>query len=63
MLKMEAESENNLRVKAEKVCLQYRSMSRSYWERWQWELQERRELIASQQNECLYHLRLEVYLM
>ena len=23
-------------------------MSRSYWERWQWELQERRDLIATQ---------------
>lgn len=35
--------EQELRKQSETKVLHYRSMARSYWERWQWELRQRRE--------------------
>jgi hypothetical protein len=42
-LKREVENERKVKEKAEHLCLKYRCMSRTYWERWRWELQQRRE--------------------
>lgn len=44
-LKKEREESNK---KLRQVCL-YKNMARSYWERWQWELQKRRETLREQQ--------------
>lgn len=41
------EQEKLMRLRAEKKVMIYRNMSRSYWERWNWELQKRKEAIAS----------------
>ena len=32
----------------------YKNMSRSYWERWRWELQKRKELLGLGHSECLH---------
>ena len=45
-LKREIESERKEREKAESLCTKYRCMSRTYWERWRWELQQRREAMV-----------------
>lgn len=38
-------SEIELRVKAERSAITYRQISRTYWERWRWELHKRREAL------------------
>ena len=45
-LQSEVEKERLQRVDAEKKVVLYRNMSRSYWERWNWELQKRKESLA-----------------
>ena len=42
-LQSKIESEQLLRAEATKKVALYRNMSRSYWERWRWELQKRKE--------------------
>lgn len=44
-LKGEIQHEQHLKDDMEKRVSLYRNMSRSYWERWQWELQQRRQCI------------------
>ena len=44
-LKAELETKRKLKDSAKQNCLKYSGMSRTYWERWQWELQERRQLM------------------
>ena len=44
-LKAELETERKLKDSAKQNCLKYSGMSRTYCERWQWELQERRQLM------------------
>lgn len=44
-LKKEVASEMDLRKQAEKSVSTYKSISRTYWERWRWELHKRREAI------------------
>lgn len=44
-LKKEVVAEMNLRKQAEKSVTTYKSISRTYWERWRWELHKRREVI------------------
>ena len=43
VLEAQLEHERALRSDASKKVTLYRNMSRSYWERWQWELQRRKE--------------------
>ena len=38
--------EQSLREQAEQKVVHYKSMSRCYWERWNWELQKRKEAAA-----------------
>ena len=45
-LQLEVEKERIKRADAEKKVVLYRNMSRSYWERWNWELQKRKESLA-----------------
>ena len=45
-LKQEIESERKEKEKAESLCTKYRCMSRTYWERWRWELHQRREAMV-----------------
>ena len=42
-LKKEVSIEVKLRKQAERSVLTYRQISRTYWERWRWELHKRRE--------------------
>ncbi len=44
-LKREVASEMDLRKQAEKSATTYKGISRTYWERWRWELRKRRETI------------------
>ena len=44
-LKKEVALEKNLRKQVETSLSTYRSISRTYWERWRWELHKRREAI------------------
>ena len=47
-VKREIESKRKEREKAESLCTKYRCMSRTYWERWCWELQQRREAMIGE---------------
>ena len=42
--------ERELRTKAQVEVWKYKRMSRSFWERWQWELQQRKEYLQAQKN-------------
>ena len=45
---MELQAQKEIREKTERMCVKYRSMSRTYWERWRWELQQRREAMINE---------------
>lgn len=47
-LKAEVDIQKNLKESAVRSHIKYVGMSRTYWERWRWELQERRQLLISQ---------------
>lgn len=42
--------EKTLRAESEKKVTLYKNMSRSYWERWRWELQQRKECIMRERS-------------
>lgn len=44
----EVETERVQREAAERKCIKYVNMSRTYWERWRWELGKRRELMVNE---------------
>ena len=44
-LKAEVESERHLCEESEKKVIHYKMMAHSYWERWMWELHQRKELM------------------
>ena len=44
-LKKEVQREQHLRKESEKNVIHYRMMARSYWERWHWELLQRKEAL------------------
>ena len=46
VLEAQLQHERALRSDADKKVTLYRNMSRLYWERWQWELQRRKEFMA-----------------
>lgn len=46
VLEAQLQHERALRSDSDKKVIFYRNMSRSYWERWQWELQRRKEILA-----------------
>ena len=41
----EVESEQHRREESEKKVIHYKMMARSYWERWRWELHQRKEVM------------------
>ncbi len=45
-LAADLELERKARIQAEQKVTLYKNMSRSYWERWNWELQKRKEEVA-----------------
>ena len=45
-LEAQLQHERALRSDSDKKVTLYRNMSRSYWERWQWELQRRKDILA-----------------
>ena len=45
-LRNDIELERSLRGKSDQKAILYKRMSRSYWERWNWELQKRKEAMA-----------------
>lgn len=47
-LKAELETEKKMKESVRKNCVKYSGMSRTYWERWQWELQGRRQLMINE---------------
>ena len=49
-LKSEADRKQRLLEDSEKKIVHYRIMARSYWERWDRELQERKEAIRKSKN-------------
>ena len=49
--------ESKLRTEAEKKLTLYKNMTRSYWERWRWELQQRKELMSLEKGSCHEVLR------
>ena len=51
-LQREVNAEHQLRKHAEQATLSYKSMSRTYWERWRWELHKRREAMANELQAC-----------
>lgn len=52
-LTAEVQFETKLRVDAERKVVLYKNMSRSYWERWRWELQQRKDLMLQERG--AYH--------
>ena len=46
MLKKELDEEKQLDQESDQCVAHYRRMARSYWERWHWELNQRKETIA-----------------
>ena len=50
VLEAQLQHERALRSDADKKVTLYRNMSRSYWERWQWELQQRKEVMARERT-------------
>lgn len=46
VLEAQLKHERTLKDEATKKVTLYKNMSRSYWERWQWELQDRKECMA-----------------
>ena len=65
-LEKEVCKEHELRTESEKQIIHYRRMARSYWERWQWELKQRKEAMLRERatstrcgnpaNVCVPHL-------
>lgn len=53
ILTAEVQLEAKLRVDAERKVVLYKNMSRSYWERWHWELQQRKDLMLQERG--TYH--------
>ena len=52
-LKVNVESKDKLlKISLNRMQL-YKNMSRSYWERWRWELQKRKELLGHDRSKCL----------
>ena len=47
--------ERQLSAKAQKEVIKYKRMSRAFWERWHWELQQRKESMIRERN--LLHAR------
>ena len=47
-LESKVDAEHQLRKRAEQATHSYKSMSRTYWERWRWELHKRREAMANE---------------
>lgn len=45
-LKAQLQLERQMKVETDKKVTLYKNMSRSYWERWQWELQQRKECLV-----------------
>ena len=43
LLEAQVQLESTLRSEAEKKLVLYKNMCRSYWERWHWELQQRKD--------------------
>ena len=52
-LKVDIESKDKLMKKSLNRMQLYKNMSRSYWERWRWELQKRKELLGHDCTRCL----------
>ena len=47
-LKKHLEIETSLRKQAESLLCKYKNISRTYWERWQWELHKRKEALSEE---------------
>ena len=48
LLKKHLEIETSLRKQAESSLCKYKNISRTYWERWRWELHKRKEALAEE---------------
>lgn len=55
VLAAEVQLETKLRVEAEKKVVLYKNISRSYWERWHWELQQRKDLMLQERGKLCGH--------
>lgn len=53
-LQSDIEIKDKLLEKSLNKMQMYKNMSRSYWERWRWELQKRKELLGIEHSECLH---------
>ena len=56
-LQKNVEDEHKLREESEKRVKLYRRMARSFWERWQWELRQRKEAMVREKSAFLSSLR------
>ena len=50
LLEAHLDLERTLRSEAEKKVALYKNMSRSYWERWRWELEQRKECMVREKS-------------
>ena len=55
VLAAEVQLETKLQLEAEKKVVLHRNMSRWYWERWHWELQQRNDLMLQERGKLCGH--------
>ena len=62
-LEVSLKNEEQKRISAEKEVLKYKSMCRCYWERWQWELVQRKEKLKKTNEHVPVVSRIDVSLL